>query len=120
MHATHSSRRELTIIPVEFRAAWSLKITDNRLDGYYHRSGWDVPVPTLTCEIGQQQNPHCHPDELRGLSVEACAAIQTFPPGFCLTGSRNQRYKQLGNAVPVKFARAIAEHLKQHMTAQLQ
>jgi DNA (cytosine-5)-methyltransferase 1 len=58
---------------------------------------------------------HCHPDCLRGLSVEECAAIQTFPPDFCFAGSRGQKYKQLGNAVPVKFAQAIAEHLKQHM-----
>jgi site-specific DNA-cytosine methylase len=62
--------------------------------------------------------PHCHPDELRGLSVEECAAIQTFPPGFCFAGSRNQRYRQTGNAVPVKFAQAIAAHLLNHMDWQ--
>jgi site-specific DNA-cytosine methylase len=47
----------------------------------------------------------CHPGPTRascGLSVEEFAAIQTFPPGLCLAGS-NQRYRQLGNAVPVKF-----------------
>jgi DNA (cytosine-5)-methyltransferase 1 len=52
------------------------------------------------------------------LSVEECAAIQTFPPGFCFAGSRNQQYRQLGNAVPVRFAEAIAEHLKLHMASQ--
>jgi DNA (cytosine-5)-methyltransferase 1 len=52
------------------------------------------------------------------LSVEECAAIQTFSPEFCLLGSRGQRYRQLGNAVPVKFAQAVAEHLKLHMARQ--
>jgi DNA (cytosine-5)-methyltransferase 1 len=61
---------------------------------------------------------HCHPDELRVLSVEECAAIQTFPPGFIFAGtSRRQKYKQTGNAVPVKFAQA-AEHLLAHMAGQ--
>jgi DNA (cytosine-5)-methyltransferase 1 len=105
-------------IPLEFRPAWSLKITDNRIDNYYHRSAWDEPAQTLTCEVGRHRNPHCHPDELRGLSVEECAAIQTFSEGFRLAGSRNQKYQQLGNAVPVKFAQAIAEHLLAHMARQ--
>jgi DNA (cytosine-5)-methyltransferase 1 len=61
---------------------------------------------------------HCHPDELRALSVDECAAIQTFPPGFCLVGSRGQKYQQLGNAVPVLFAQAIAEHLLAHMVSR--
>jgi site-specific DNA-cytosine methylase len=53
------------------------------------------------------------------LSVEEFAAIQTFPPGLRLAGSPNQRYRQLGTAVPVKFAQAIAEHLKQYMVGHL-
>jgi DNA (cytosine-5)-methyltransferase 1 len=105
-------------IPLELRPAWSSKIADNSINNWYHRSAWDEPTGTLTCVVNPR-TPHCHPDELRGLSVEECAAIQTFPPGFCLAGSRNQRYKQLGNAVPVKFAHAIAEHLVNHMARQL-
>jgi DNA (cytosine-5)-methyltransferase 1 len=62
---------------------------------------------------------HRHPDELRALSVEECAAIQTFPEGFCLAGSRRQKYRQIGNAVPVKFAQAVAEHLAKHMLAHM-
>ncbi len=50
--------------------------------------------------------------------VEECGAIQSFPPGFCFAGSRNQRYRQLGNAVPVRLAQAIVEHLKLHMASR--
>jgi DNA (cytosine-5)-methyltransferase 1 len=106
-------------IPLELRPAWSLKPMKNSIDNWYHRSAWDEPCRTLTCDVGQQPKaPHCHPDELRGLSVEECAAIQTFPERFVLAGSRRQKYKQLGNAVPVKFATAVAEHLLAHMAMQ--
>jgi site-specific DNA-cytosine methylase len=72
-----------------------------------------------TCEVGQKLNPHCHPDDLRCLSVEEFAAIQTLPPAFCFAGSsRGQKYSQIGNAVPVKFAQAMAEHLVNHMARQ--
>jgi DNA (cytosine-5)-methyltransferase 1 len=106
-------------IPSEHQPLWLPEKTKVSTD-WFPRSAWDEPARTLTCEVGgTKRGPsHCHPDELRGLSVEECAAIQTFPPGFCFAGSRNQRYKQLGNAVPVKFAQAIAEHLKLHMARQ--
>jgi site-specific DNA-cytosine methylase len=45
-------------------------------------------------------------------------AIQTFTPGFCFAGSRNQKYRQIGNAVPVRFAEAVAEHPLAHMVGQ--
>jgi hypothetical protein len=103
---------------MEFRSPWVLKNAKHRTN-WFPRSAWDKPARTLTTQVGSNKAaPHCHPDCLRGLSVEECAAIQTFPPGFCLAGSRNQRYKQLGNAVPMKFAQAVAEHLKQHMARQ--
>jgi site-specific DNA-cytosine methylase len=98
--------------------AWSLKPMKGSIDNWYHRSAWDQPAHTLTCDIEQMPKaPHCHPDELRGLSVEECAAIQTFPPGFCFVGSRNQRYKQIGNAVAPAFAQVVAKHLANHMAS---
>jgi DNA (cytosine-5)-methyltransferase 1 len=108
-------------IPPELRPDWLLKATGNGDNNWFHRPAWDVPTRTLACVSmagNCRRNPHCHPEELRGLSVEECAAIQTFPDGFALAGSRGQRYRQLGNAVPVKFARAIAEHLANHMARQ--
>jgi DNA (cytosine-5)-methyltransferase 1 len=106
-------------IPPEFQTPWLLKITQTSKD-LFHRSGWDQPVRTLTCVVGTNKRTlHCHPDCFRGFTAQECAAIQTFPPGFCLAGSRNHRYRQTGNAVPVKFAQAIAEHLKLHMARQL-
>jgi DNA (cytosine-5)-methyltransferase 1 len=53
----------------------------------------------------------CHPDELRPLSVEEYAAIQTFPREFTFCGKLDDQYRQIGNAVPCLFGEAIARHL---------
>ena len=53
----------------------------------------------------------CHPDELRPLSVEEYAAIQTFPEDYVFCGKLDDQYRQIGNAVPCLFGEAIARHL---------
>ena len=49
----------------------------------------------------------CHPEELRPLSVEEYKAIQTFPADYVFAGKLDDKYRQIGNAVPPKFAEAI-------------
>jgi DNA (cytosine-5)-methyltransferase 1 len=44
----------------------------------------------------------------RRLSIEECARIQTFPPDLQFSGSRSSQYTQVGDAVPVVLARAVA------------
>ena len=53
----------------------------------------------------------CHPDELRPLSVEEYAAIQTFPKNYVFCGKLDDQYRQIGNAVPCLFGEAIGRHL---------
>jgi DNA (cytosine-5)-methyltransferase 1 len=79
--------------------------------GFYRRLGWDRPSPTLVTSPTMPATDLCHPDELRPLSVEEYAAIQTYPSWFKLEGRLTDKYKQLGNAVPNLFGRAVAEHL---------
>ncbi len=50
---------------------------------------------------------------LRRLSVKECARIQTFPDDFVFLGTTQQKYKQIGNAVPPLLARRIADCIKQ-------
>lgn len=47
----------------------------------------------------------------RRLSFREAAAIQTFPPEVEFYGDLVSKYKQIGNAVPVKLAEIIATHL---------
>lgn len=47
----------------------------------------------------------------RRFSWREAAAIQTFPPEVEFYGDLTSKYKQIGNAVPVKLAEIIATHL---------
>ncbi len=62
---------------------------------------------TITSHMKYDCNMYIHPWEARGLSPREAARIQTFPDDFVITGSQNMWYAQVGNAVPVKLAKAI-------------
>jgi DNA (cytosine-5)-methyltransferase 1 len=79
--------------------------------GFYRRLSWDKPSPTLVTRPTMPATDLCHPDELRPLSVEEYAAIQTFPKSHIVCGKLDDQYRQIGNAVPCLFGEAIARHL---------
>lgn len=62
---------------------------------------------TITSHMKFDCNMYIHPWEARGLSPREAARIQTFPDDYVFTGSQNMWYAQIGNAVPVKLAKAI-------------
>lgn len=49
------------------------------------------------------------PATIRRLTIKECAAIQTFPAGYKFSGRKTKQYKQIGNAVPCRFAEAVAK-----------
>lgn len=71
---------------------------------------WDEPSPTITGRGGGSGGPviHNHPSLKRRLTVRECARIQTFPDSFEFVGSISSMYRQLGNAVPCKFAEFLS------------
>jgi len=75
--------------------------------GIARRISWDEPCLTLTCSPAQKQTDKCHPDETRPFTVREYARIQTFPDNWKISGPLSQQYKQIGNAVPVNFAKEI-------------
>ena len=76
--------------------------------GMARRLAMDEPSLTLTCSPAQKQTERCHPIETRPLTAREYARIQTFPDDWNFMGSMSAQYKQIGNAVPVNLAWALA------------
>ena len=79
--------------------------------GMARRLSLDEPSLTLTCAPAQKQTERCHPIETRPLSVREYARIQTFPDDWQFCGANADKYKQIGNAVPVNLAWAVGRSL---------
>lgn len=74
--------------PTRARAAWAALGVDGRGIA-------NLPPPRLF-------------DGTPRLTVEMAARLQSFPEGWKLAGSKTQRYRQIGNALPVDLGRAVA------------
>ncbi len=79
--------------------------------GWWRRLSWDAPAPTILGMPDHSSTALIHPDENRCLSVNECAAVQTFPPGSSFAGSPRSQYQQIGNAVPARLAERLGAHL---------
>lgn len=126
MHLT-SKHRPATIallkaIPPDGGSRSSLPIEMVRdchksVDGFrdvYGRLWWDRPSVSITARC---RTPSCgrftHPEQHRGLSVREAALLQGFPADWYFEGPFDDKYKQIGNAVPPLLGKAIAETIDQ-------
>lgn len=77
--------------------------------GFYRRLSYAQPSPTVVTSPIQKATMMCHPTKDRPLSVAEYARIQQFPDDWKFTGTLTDKYRQIGNAVPVGLAKAIGE-----------
>lgn len=75
----------------------------------YRRMTWDgIPRSVITRFRDPKSGEYTHPDQDRTISIREAARLQGFPDRFIFHGDRSSQYEQVGNAVPVHLARAIA------------
>ena len=95
------------------------------IDYYYQKTGhktlyqkyksleWDKPSHTIVAHLSKDGYMFIHPDskQQRSITIREAACLMTFPVDFQFLGSNPYNFKMIGNAVPVKFASAIARGL---------
>lgn len=79
--------------------------------GFWRRLSWDLPAPTLPTQPQHFATGLCHPDQERPLSVPEYAALQDFSDDYVFLGNKASKYKQIGNAIPVRLGTAIGSLL---------
>ncbi len=81
--------------------------TETRYWNFLLKLSPDLPSWTVNASPGPWTGPF-HWDTRR-LRTPELAALQTFPEGYQFEGSRRERVRQIGNAVPVLLARRMVE-----------
>ena len=70
---------------------------------------WDEPSLTIRTEFFKpEKGRYLHPEQHRPISHLEASLLQTFPEDYAWSGSKISVARQIGNAVPVRFAEAIA------------
>jgi DNA (cytosine-5)-methyltransferase 1 len=88
------------------------KVTNRNFTGH-RTTDPNKPSPTILAR-GNGKGGVCaiqHPLNHRRMSIRESATVQTFPLRFEFVGAMNSCYRQVGNAVPVLFARRLGEKL---------
>lgn len=87
----------------------------------YGRMKWDDVAPTITtCCTGLNNGRFGHPDQDRAITLREAALLQSFPQEYEFIGPNEKVIsanlaRHIGNAVPVKLARAIAKSIALHI-----
>jgi DNA (cytosine-5)-methyltransferase 1 len=87
--------------------------TGGRFWNFLHKLHPDEPSITIAAQPGPWVGPF-HWDNRR-LRIPEAAAIQMFPKNYKFVGNRRSVQKQIGNAVPCLLAKAMVEHLLEHL-----
>lgn len=100
-------------LPKELMPQCWIKKTKGGTD-LFGRLRWDEPSVTIRTEFFKpEKGRYLHPEAHRPITHREAARLQCFPDDFEWRGSKIEVAKQIGNAVPVKLAYAVAHSIKQ-------
>jgi DNA (cytosine-5)-methyltransferase 1 len=86
----------------------------------YRRMTWDgIPRAVITRFRDPKSGEYTHPEQDRTITIREAARLQGFPDRFVFHGTRSSQYEQVGNAVPVQLAAAIAEEVGRCLAGQV-
>lgn len=105
-------KNNMNSLPNDEKLKYYEKITGHKTNHNKYRSlEWDKPSPTIVSHLYKDGYMFIHPDyeQARSITVREAALLQTFPIDFEFIGSNAYCFKMIGNAVPVLFAKGIAE-----------
>jgi DNA (cytosine-5)-methyltransferase 1 len=91
--------------------SWYLK---GGRSAYWRKLSFAFPSPTVVTMPNHAGTSMCHPTELRAISVGEAAAIQEFPTHWKFSGNTTAKFRQVGNAVPIRLG-CIAGEVVQHL-----
>lgn len=80
--------------------SWFLK---GGRSAYWRKLSFGFPSPTVVTMPNHAGTSMCHPSELRAITVGEAAAIQEFPSNWVFQGTTTAKFRQIGNAVPVRL-----------------
>jgi DNA (cytosine-5)-methyltransferase 1 len=90
------------------------EIIKYRSPNFYRRFARDEIMGTITAAATPENSGIIHPLEDRRYSVREIARFQSFPDDFKFIGATtSQKYKMIGNAVPVNLAHSIAHKIRE-------
>jgi DNA (cytosine-5)-methyltransferase 1 len=87
------------------------KITGHKtLYTKYKNLEWDKPSHTVVAHLSKDGMMFIHPDpeQARSITIREAALLMSFPMDYEFVGSNPYCFKMIGNAVPVLFAKGIA------------
>lgn len=89
----------------------------NTLYSKYKSLEWNKQAHTIVAHLEKDGLMFIHPDanQARSITAREAARLMTFPDDYEFIGSNAKCYKMIGNAVPVNFAKTLAETLAEFL-----
>lgn len=97
---------------------WKSLPEEHKPDGTYpshafHRLDPDKPSRVLPANASSTSI--LHPEDNRQITVREFARIQSFPDDYIFKGTIAGKYRQVGDAVPPKLSKVLAEKIKENL-----